>query len=67
MIIRFGPFFAFFVGMAACNKPSLAKHLVRRRKGAFDTSITVLGIRLIRFNWESLAYIQRIDKLAYPL
>lgn len=67
LLIVLALFFAFFVGMAACNKPSLAKHLVRRRKGAFDTSITVLGIRLIRFNWGSLAYIQRIDKLAYPL
>ncbi len=67
LLIVLALFFAFFVGMAACNKPSLAKHLVKRRKGAFDTSITVLRIRLIRFNWGSLAYMQRIDKLAYPL
>jgi len=58
---------SFFVGLAAHQKPSLARHITRRRKGTLDTSITVVGIRLLRFSLDALVYLDKIDKLPCPV
>lgn len=59
--------FAFLVGLAAHRKPSLARHITRRRAGKLDTSISVVGIRLLRYSFDTLAYISKIDKIPCPV
>ncbi len=58
---------SFFVGLAAYQKPSLARHITRRRKGVLDTSITVVGIRLLRASLDTMIYIGKIDKIPCPV
>jgi transposase len=56
-----------FVGLAAERKPSLAKDVVRKRKGKFDTCITIIGHRLLQVPMSNLDLIHKIDKIPYPL
>lgn len=58
---------AFMIGLAAHNKPSIMKGVVRNRSGRADTSITVTGQRLLLHGLGALVYIGKIDKLPYPL
>lgn len=67
LLVVIAMLFAFMIGFAAHNKPSLMKGVVRKRKGRPDTSITVTGHRLLLRDLASLILIGKTDKLPYPL
>lgn len=58
--------FSMLIGMAAKRKPSLAKLVVRKRKGKLDTSCTLIGIHLLRHSFKKLVYLELMGRLPSP-
>lgn len=58
--------FSILIGLVAQRKPSLARKVVRKRKGKLDSSASLIGIRLLRCNLSVLKYIKLMGGLPNP-
>jgi hypothetical protein len=57
---------AALIGFAALRKPSLCRHLVRRRKRKPDSSATTIGLRLLAASLHAIVYADLVRRLPDP-
>jgi len=55
--------FSMLLGTVAKQKESLAKGIVKKRKGKFDSSIMRIGLRLLYIDVGNLRYLERLNRL----